>query len=100
MARRFSRGNNTVMATGTGAEHFIMIHGAIGHRRPARREAVVATVAHVGAVDVIARFATGIDAVVAGNTLSRRESRVVDRGYLGPRCRDMAIITFQCRLNM
>ena len=50
-------GDNAIVTTFTSATHLGVIHGAVRHRRPRQRAALVAGLAIVGSIDVTPRFA-------------------------------------------
>lgn len=96
MGRRFSGGDNGVVAINTVTDHLTVINPVTQHRRPACRQLVMTGITLIGTVDVRRRFATGIAAVMATDTVTDK-CRVVHH-CRQPGRNDMTDITFvRCR---
>jgi hypothetical protein len=80
----FTTGAHTIMATDTGAVDLAMIHRGWRHWRPVRREYGVASLAHIGTIDVIGRFTAGGDPIVTALAVTRHFT-VLHRDHRCPR---------------
>jgi hypothetical protein len=87
-------GVNTIMATGTGAQHFIMIHRGGRYRTPAGRKFFVAGITLFRSVNVAGIFTTRDDAIVTGDAVASESGMIwcASDTTRGPGCRGVADI--------
>ena len=96
---RFTDCHCSVVTTETGANDLCMIYCVRRDGCPGCREDIMASIAGVRGIDMIATLAAGGGAVMTGEAIVHKTG-VVHRRDLQPVRGVMAVITFQCRLNM
>lgn len=99
MTSTLSTGSSAIVTTKAGTDDFVVIYCCCGNGCPCGREYGMTCIADIRAIDVISAFTAGRNAIVAGNTVTDK-SCVINSSNLQPVSRVMAVITFQCRLNM
>ena len=99
MCGALSRGLKVVMATNAGSLHLGMIYSRLQHRNPGNWIHFMAGVTGIAGGDMLCRFATGTDTIVASNTVSNKPS-MIDYRDIQPIQGIVTGITFLTRGHM
>ena len=92
MISALARSNRSIVTTYTGADHFIVIHGIIGHRLPWRRPRLMTGIAVIGGIYVISAFTRSNHSIMTADTGT--DDLVVINGaaiYRRPWCRSWLV---------